>query len=579
MSSEPNAGEQPEKNRQGSAISEDGQYFQFITREDIQAPIWDIVRNNKTLLAPGYLFVAPYEEKTQEEPGGKFIGPHIYDGNGELIWSGTPFFGHWNVFDFTVSNVDGEPHLAMQDWHGQQGVILDSSYEVWKTAPMLGAGDSYQNMHAFHVVDDGKHALALDVRHWDTSNARSIADVGYNGTCKVEFQGFRELDLQASGTPILFEWEPKDHISLNESTYVKFNGIGYDGAAAMMCKDGWDAMHVNAIDKFPDGDYLLSARHSDTLYKISHVDGSVVWRLGGKTSDFELVGNAQFARQHHGEILEQNSTHCLVSLFDNAAGEGFQEPLRGFSRGLILSLDLQNMTATAVAQYSHPKRQLSNGRGSMQVLSNGNAFVNWADDSHISEHAPDGSVIAFEAWLPAHVDTYRAFKFPWVGRPKQPPDVHAEVVWDDDHRMNTIVSMSWNGATEVDKWAIHGIDSEGKPVHIATVPRAGFETSLTHTGLATNVYADALDRNGTILGTSNDGGMAWPERISGWPNGKQDDKSTSSLQSIIFAVSIIILALGGLFFYLRSKRQAAVLEAEDKGEYRRLGQDEEAADR
>ena len=214
----------------------------------------------------------------------------------------------------------------------------------------------------------------------------------------------------------------------------------------------------------------------------------------------------------------------------------------------------------------------------MQVLSNGNAFINWADDSRISEHTSDGSIIAFEAWLPAHVDTYRAFKFPWIGRPKLPPDVHAEVVWGSHHHMDTTVSMSWNGATEVDKWAIHGIDADGKPVHIATVPRAGFETTLTHAGLATNVYADALDRHGTVLGTSKDGGRAWPERIPGRSNGRQENKSTSILQSVIFGVSIVILALGGLFFYLRSKRQAEVLEVKDKGEYRQLGQDEEAAD-
>ena len=570
---------------QGSPISDDGQYFQFVTRPDIQAPVWDIVRKNESLVAPGYWFIAPYEEKTQEEPGGAFIGPHIYDGNGELIWSGTPFFGHWNVFDFTVSNVDGEPHLTMQDWHGQRGVILDSSYDVWKTAPMLAAGDSFQNMHAFHVVDDGKRALALDVRQWDTSNERSIAELGYDGTCQVSFQGFRELDLQASGTPIVFEWEPRDHISLNESTYVMLNPrLGYDGSVATMCQlGGWDAMHVNAIDKFPDGDYLLSARHSDTLYKISHVDGSVVWRLGGKTSDFESVGDAQFARQHHGEVLEQNSTHCIISLFDNAIGEGFQKPLRGFSRGLILSLDLQRMTATVLAQYGHPQGRLSNGRGNMQVLPNGNAFLNWAVNSQISEHTPDGAARALDASLPAHLDTYRAFKFPWIGRPTQPPDVHAEVVWDDDHRMTTKVSMSWNGATEVHRWAVYGIDAGGNPARVATVPRAGFETTVRLAGLVTNGYAEALDRNGTVLGTSKDGGQAWPERIQGWSKGRPDDVSTSTVRSTIITAfgvvgTVVNLGLAGFLLHRLSRRRADVREAKGKGEYIRLGQDEEATD-
>lgn len=29
-----------------------------------------------------------------------------------------------------------------------------------------------------------------------------------------------------------------------------------------------DITHVNAVDKFDDGDYLVSARHTDTIYKV-----------------------------------------------------------------------------------------------------------------------------------------------------------------------------------------------------------------------------------------------------------------------------------------------------------------------
>ena len=575
--------EQPRRRIPGSPKSGDGHYFEFVTRQDIHAPVWDIIRNNnKTLQAPGYWFIAPYEEKTQTEPGGKNIGPHIYDSDGELIWSGAPFFGHWNIFDFTVANVSGEPHLAMQDWHGQRGVIMDSSYEILKTAPMLGPGDTFQNMHAFHVVNDGSRGLPLTIRREDTSNERSIADLGYNGSCAVGFQGFRELDLTKIGTPIVFEWEPRDHVSLNESTYIKNNHKDYDGTAATMCKRGWDAMHVNSVDKFADGDYLLSARHSDTLYKISHMDGHVVWRLGGKLSDFEFINDAEFARQHHGEVIEQNSTHILISLFDNAIGEGWQMPLRRFSRGLVLSLDMQNMTATTVGSYGHPKGQLSTGRGSMQVLANGNAFVGWADDSHISEHLADGSEIVLEAVLPARIQSYRSFKFPWVGRPKQPPDVHSETVWGDDHGMETTISMSWNGATEVREWGVYGYDDEGKEVHIATVPQEGFETTVTYSGLVANVYAEARDRNGNLLGTSKDGGRVWPERIPKAATHISVDLPAISPKAYILTLlgvggGFLVIIVGAIWLYRRHKRKE-ISEAKEKGEYQQLGQEEEASD-
>ncbi len=111
----------------------DGKWFAFITRPDIQAPTWDITTNKNTSTAPGLWFIAPYEIKTQEIPGDAWVGPHIYDGNGDLVWSGVPFFRHWNVFDFGVSQVNGETHLKGLEWHEQRGVVLDNSYQLVRT--------------------------------------------------------------------------------------------------------------------------------------------------------------------------------------------------------------------------------------------------------------------------------------------------------------------------------------------------------------------------------------------------------------------------------------------------------------
>src|ERR1700760_3689055 len=119
-----------------------------------------------------------------------------------------------------------------------------------------------------------------------------------------------------------------------------------------------DITHFNSIDKFPDGDYLLSSRHTDTLYKVSHLDGSIVWRLGGVKSDFVFKDHrAEFSRQHHSRVRGQNATHAWVTVFDNAIGSGQEEEASSeASWGLYLLLHtaVQPMTAEVLARYEHP---------------------------------------------------------------------------------------------------------------------------------------------------------------------------------------------------------------------------------
>ena len=110
--------------------SDDGNYYFFATRQDIKAPVWNIGTRNDSYLAPGYWFIAPYEEKTQTVAGDAWVAPHIYDGNGDLVWSGAADFKHWNVFDFDMREVKGVPHLTGLDWQQQRGVVMDSSYRI-----------------------------------------------------------------------------------------------------------------------------------------------------------------------------------------------------------------------------------------------------------------------------------------------------------------------------------------------------------------------------------------------------------------------------------------------------------------
>ena len=196
----------------------------------------------------------------------------------------------------------------------------------------------------------------------------------------------------------------------------------------------------------------MSGRHTDTLYKISSKDGSIVWRLGGKFSDFEFAEH--FSGRHDAKVREQNSTHAIISILDNAIRPGEPHTTNDRSRGMVIALhtDVQPMTAEAIQKYDHPHTDYSPGRGNFQIMENGNAFLAWWMRSLISEHAPDGKVLMEASWKP-ELKSYRSYKFPWVGLPALPPDVHSEafVTRMEEASIDTVmtsVHISWNGATE-----------------------------------------------------------------------------------------------------------------------------------
>ena len=63
------------------------------------------------------------------------------------------------------------------------------------------------------------------------------------------------------------------------------------------------------------------------------------------------------------------------------------------------------------------------------------------------------------------------------------------------------VYASWNGATEVAKWRFLAGSSADSLAEAGTFPKRGFETS-TAIAAAPHLAVQALDKNGTVLGTS-----------------------------------------------------------------------------
>jgi hypothetical protein len=206
----------------------------------------------------------------------------------------------------------------------------------------------------------------------------------------------------------------------------------------------------------------------------------VLWRLGGRRSDFRLGRGARFEWQH--DVREH--ANDVVSVFDNAASPQ-EEPE---SRALLLRLDTKRMRASLLHAYTHrPERVLSHFLGNTQLLDNGNVFVGWGGSPYMTEFDRAGGII-FDARLPHAGESYRAFRLPWNGRPADRP---AAVI------RGRALYASWNGAAAVASWQLR---ENGRTSRI--MRRTGFETVLPLAMTTTSADVVALDASGASLGTS-----------------------------------------------------------------------------
>jgi hypothetical protein len=438
----------------------------FASRPDLRPPAIT-VQSASPNARPGSIFVAPKRGATQQ-------GPLILDEAGRLVWF-RPLAGDEQAFDFRAQTYRGRPVLTW--WQGRMaryrgagvGHIVDSSYRPVAT---IHAANGYElDAHEFALTPSGT-ALVMSyvVVPWDLSRLGGLR----NGL--VEDNVVQEIDVQTGA--LLFEWHALGSIALGES---------YRPAPRARNKIH-DPYHLNSIDLDGDGNLVLSARHTNAIYKIDRRTGNVMWRLGGKRSDFAMRSGATFRLQHDARVQGDGT----ITLFDNVAED---LPARGRrSRGITLAVDHEKRIASLVREAEHPDGVLSPTQGSMQRLPGGGAFIGWGGLQPVFSEFDRNSRLLFDARFAADgVETYRAYRMPWSATPAQPPSAVATAT-----RGSTTVHVSWNGATDVARWRVRA----ARTGTAATADRQGFETTLRLKGRPREVIVDALDASGTVLGTT-----------------------------------------------------------------------------
>jgi hypothetical protein len=268
----------------------------------------------------------------------------------------------------------------------------------FNTVTEYTAVDGYgTDEHELQVRPDGSYYL-IGVRSVTVDMSRYVTGGQTNASVSESvIQGFSPSHKK------VFQWSPWDHFDIKDLV------LDDPRSGSMRFP------HMNAIDIDDDGQLILSSRHLSEITKINLQTGDIIWRLGGAHNQFTFVNDPLmgFTGQHDIRVLGNGH----YTLFDN--GNLHDPPV---SRAVEYVLDPVKKTATLVWEFRNPPgTSYSYYMGNVQRLPNGNTLINWAvgDRPKATEVRPDGSV-AYEMNFVDRYHTYRAFRFPWSGRPAGP---------------------------------------------------------------------------------------------------------------------------------------------------------------
>lgn len=368
-------------------------------------------------------------------------------------------------------------------------------YQIYKQFSTAGIRDS--DFHEYTITDDNTALLTT----YNIAPA-DLSSLGVKGEGWIYDSMFQEIDIDTG--ELLFEWRASDHFAINETNFP----IGSTGQTP---EHPFDFFHINSIDKDEAGNYVISSRFMHSVSCISAKTGEILWTLGGSHNQFTDISDGRatdFRWQHHA-TLQKDGT---ISIFDNAKYMKWHEELWDhgeISRGMLISLDTDNMTAELVQEFVNPTMRGVPQQGSVQILEESDtALVGWGYHGAFTEYSLEtGEVLCDTHINPSitfnfgFVHSYRAFRATtWVGKPKTQPAVSLR---PRDGR----AYVSWMGSTEVDHWVLQTADEtptdDLKFTDAAIAVKDGFETSLeVPRGTFKYLRVTAMDREGQILATT-----------------------------------------------------------------------------
>lgn len=170
-----------------------------------------------------------------------------------------------------------------------------------------------------------------------------------------------------------WSWRVSDHFEYAEVTFAReFANFPTEPGGSEV-----DVWHLNSLERVDDGsgDYVLSARHLDAVFRVDRVSGGVDWILGGSggandARRLTVLGDPLGGpKRPHDARLDGD----VLTVFDNRTATG--QP----ARAVAYRIDATAGTATLLWEIREPGGSTSGSLGSNRVAGDGSVLVNWGD--------------------------------------------------------------------------------------------------------------------------------------------------------------------------------------------------------
>lgn len=413
--------------------------------------------------------------------------------------------------------------------------LLNSSYDI--VHKINGANGLSADLHEFLILPEGTALMTLyetvpgDVSMFREFDPKKPEDKDPNYVWDCIFQ---EVDIETGKA--VFEWRVSEHVNVTE-TYRPIYSLGTKNEPFdwyhinSIVKDELGNYLISA--RYPHSITYIDGKTKDIIWQLGGKKNTFMDLSGGNATNFAWQHDARFVspdafpNSYTPPDLPEGYTVKLLTMFDNAAEDQHYQFGLPLSRGLLLELvyptpgtkkamagykqDASKVpsvpegkltedekkipaingtdpayTVRVIKSYENPESIRSSSQGSMQLLPQGSGvdpkiFVGYGLNAVWTEFDSNGTALcnvhfgANTSFERGDIQSYRAYKFAWQGKPRWPPSAK---ITDDD----TEILVSWNGATDIAKWALQS--SSKKTSNDADwftrkqIPKHKFETAI-----------------------------------------------------------------------------------------------------